>query len=103
MRSNCPSMVGSRVRDEGFYESAMQRPRHLADVGKLDAAALAGAYGYGLARYSPFVDGNKRAAYVAAELFLMPDRWKLVADDAQCVMTILAPTPVHLSGEGFAK
>lgn len=94
---------GRGVRDERLFESAMQRPRHLADDGQPDAPALAAAYGYGLARNHPFVDGNKRAAFVAMELFLVLNGWELVADDAQCVITMLAVAAGHLSEEEFTQ
>ena len=94
---------GRGVRDERLFESAMQRPRHLADYGQPDASALAAAYGYGLARNHPFVDGNKRAAFVAMELFLVLNGWELVADDAQCVITMLAVAAGHLSEEEFTQ
>ncbi len=94
---------GSGVRDEGLFESAMQRPRHLADYGKPDAAALAAAYAYGLARNHPFIDGNKRAALVAMELFLVLNGGELVADDADCVITMRALAAGHLSEEQFAE
>lgn len=94
---------GSGVRDEGLFESAMQRPRHPADYGQPDVPALAAAYGYGLARNHPFVDGNKRAAFVAMELFLVLNGWELVADDAQCVITMLAVAAGHLSEEEFTQ
>jgi len=94
---------GRGVRDERLFESAMQRPRHLADYGQPDASALAAAYGYGLARNHPFVDGNKRAAFVAMELFLVLNGWELMADDAQCVITMLAVAAGHLSEEEFTQ
>ena len=94
---------GRGVRDERLFESAMQRPRHLADDGQPDAPALAAAYGYGLARNHPFVDGNKRAAFVAMELFLVLNGWELMADDAQCVITMLAVAAGHLSEEEFTQ
>ena len=94
---------GSGVRDEGLFESAMNRPLHLAHYGDPDAAALAAAYGFGLARNHPFVDGNKRTAFVAVELFLALNGWDLVADDAQCVMTMLALAAGDLSEDEFAQ
>ena len=94
---------GSGVRDEGLFESAMQRPLQLAEYGKPDAAALAAAYGFGLARNHPFIDGNKRAAFVAVHLFLALNGWDLVADDAQCVITMLAVAAGHLREEDFAQ
>lgn len=80
----------SGVRDQGLFESAMNRPLNLVTYEAPDFAALAASYGYGLARNHPFVDGNKRTAFVAVELFLALNGWHLVANDAQCVLTMLA-------------
>ena len=79
------------VRDLGLLESALARPQHLAVYDPdADAAGLAAAYAFGIARNYPFVDGNKRTALVALELFLELNEYRLVADDADCVATILA-------------
>lgn len=78
------------VRDDGLFESAVMRPQQLAHYGSPDVADLAAAHGYGLARNHPFIDGNKRTAFVAVELFLAINGWTLVADDAACVLTMLA-------------
>jgi death-on-curing protein len=90
------------VRDMGLFESACARPRHLAAYGTPDAAALAAAYGYGLARNHPFVDGNKRTAFVAVELFLVLNGEQLQAGDVDCVMTMLAVAAGELDEAGFA-
>jgi death-on-curing protein len=78
------------VRDDGLLESAFARPRNLADYGDPDAAALAAAYAFGIARNHPFVDGNKRTAAVVAETFLMLNGFLLTATDAELVVAILA-------------
>jgi len=93
---------GVGVRDEGLMDSALARPQQLAHYGTPDAASVAAAYGYGLARNHPFVDGNKRTAFVAVELFLVLNGHDLVADDAQCVLTTLALAAGRLSEEAFA-
>jgi death-on-curing protein len=80
----------SGIRDGGLYESALARPQNLAAYGKPDAAALAAAYAFGLAKNHPFVDGNKRIALVALESFLDLNGFELVADDVQCVLIILS-------------
>ncbi len=68
----------SGVRDSGALESAMARPQNLATYGdKPDAAALAAAYAYGLARTHGFVDGNKRVAWIVARLFLADNKYRL--------------------------
>lgn len=77
------------VRDAGLLESALARPKNLAAYGEPDVAALAAAYGFGLVRNHPFVDGNKRTGMIALELFLELNGFELTADDADCVMTVL--------------
>jgi death-on-curing protein len=76
----------SRLRDAGLFLSAMARPQNLAAYGdRPDAADLAAAYAFGLARNRPFLDGNKRTAFVVMELFLSLNGWTLDADDAECI------------------
>jgi death-on-curing protein len=93
---------GTGVRDAGLLESALSRPQQLAHDGQPDVADLAASYPFGLARNHPFVDGNKRTAFVAAELFLALNRFELVADDADCVVTMLALAAGELSEAAFA-
>ncbi len=90
------------LRDEGLFESAMAHPRHLAACGEPDAADLAAAYGYGLARNHPFIDGNKRTAFVAVELFLALNGHSLSASDADCVLTMLELAAGSLDEPAFA-
>lgn len=91
------------VRDAGLFASAIARPQQRAAYGDPDAAALAAAYGLGLARNQPFVDGNKRTAFVAVELFLLLNGWRLTADDADCVMTVLSLAAGTLEEADFAQ
>ena len=90
------------TRDITLFESALARPQHLAHYGEPDAAALAASYGFGIARNHPFVDGNKRTAFVAMELFLGLNGQWLTADDADCVLAMLALASGDLSEEAFA-
>jgi death-on-curing protein len=92
----------SGVRDAGLFESALARPQHLAAYGSPDAADLTAAYGFGLARNHPFVDGNKRTAFVAVELFLALNGQRLGAADADCVLTMLALAAGELPEADFA-
>lgn len=94
---------GSGVRDQGLFESDLSRPLNLVAYGQPDVAALAAAYGFGLARNHPFVDGNKRTAFVAVELFLALNGWDLVADNGACVLTMLALAAGDLSEDDFAQ
>jgi death-on-curing protein len=91
------------VRDAGLFESALARPQNLALYEKPDAAGLAASYGFGIARNHPFIDGNKRTAFVAAELFLDLNGFELLADDADCVMTMLAVATGEMDEATFAE
>ena len=93
---------GEGLRDLGLLESALARPLNLAAYGSPDLAALAAALGYGLARNHPFVDGNKRTAFVAVETFLAPNGLDLTAGDAECVVAMLDLAAGDLPEEGFA-
>ena len=90
------------TRDITLFESALARPQNLAHYAEPDAAALAASYGFGIARNHPFVDGNKRTAFVAAELFLEINGCTLLADDAECVLTMLAVAGGQLSEDALA-
>lgn len=95
---------GTGVRDAGLLDSALGKPQQLINYGEPppDAAALAASYGYGISRNHPFIDGNKRTGYVAAELFLRLNGWRLNADDASCVVTMLAVAAGDITEEAFA-
>jgi death-on-curing protein len=88
---------GEGVRDQGELESAMARPRNRAAYGEPDAAALAAAYAFGIARNQPFVDGNKRTAAVVSEAFLVLNGHVLQASDAELVVAFLALAGGELS------
>jgi death-on-curing protein len=90
------------VRDAGALESAMTRPRNLSLYGKPDAAALAAAYAFGIARNHPFVDGNKRTAAVVGETFLVLNGHALAATDAELVVAILALAAGELAEDELA-
>ena len=91
------------TRDLGLFESALACPRNLALYGEPDAAALAAAYGCGIARNHLFVDGNKRTAFVAVELFLALNGLELTADDGACVLTMLAVAAGSMDETAFAS
>lgn len=73
------------VRDRGLLDSALARPQQLAAYGGLevDAPALAAAYAFGMARNHPFVDGNKRTAYVLCRTFLVLNGWDMLGNLAE--------------------
>ena len=93
---------GAGLRDGHLLESALAKPENLAAYGDPDVAALAAAYGYGISRNHAFIDGNKRTALVAAELFLQLNGWRLEVDDADCVLTMLAVATGDITEDAFA-
>ena len=93
----------SGVRDEGLFLSALARAENLANYGKPDFADLAASYGFGVAKNHPFLDGNKRTAFVAVELFLMLNGFALKVGDAECILTMLAVAGGDMTESDFAS
>ena len=94
---------GAGVRDANLLASALARPQQLAHYGAPDAAELAASYGFGISRNHPFVDGNKRTAFVAMELFLALKGFELMASDAECVVNMLDLAAGKLPESEFAN
>ena len=92
----------SGLRDEGLLASALARPLNLAAYGAPDLADLAASYGVGLAKNHPFVDGNKRAAFLAVGLFLAMNGQRLVATQADATLTMLGVAAGSLDEAAFA-
>jgi death-on-curing protein len=92
------------IRDEGLLASALARPQNLLAYGESPgAASLAAAYAFGIARNHPFLDGNKRTAFVVMELFLNLNGWVLEADDAECISTMQALASGDLGERGLVS
>ena len=92
----------SGLREEGLLESALAGPLNLAADGSPDVHALAAAYGVGLAKNHPFVDGNKRAAFLAVGMFLRLNGWRLTAPQADAMLTMLAVAAGQMDEAAFA-
>jgi death on curing protein len=92
----------SGLRDEGLLDSALARPVNLAAYGEPDLADLAASYGVGLAKNHAFVDGNKRAAFLAVGLFLALNGHRLVASQADATLTMLHVAAGLLDDTAFA-
>lgn len=80
------------IRDEGLLASALARPGNLLAYSKQtpDLAALASSYACGIVRSHPFVDGNKRAAYVACRTFLLLNGLDVSATNEEKYLTFLS-------------
>jgi death-on-curing protein len=92
----------SGVRDIGLLQSALARPRHRQAYAETDAAGLAAAYAFCILRNHPFIDGNKRAALVAAELFLLDNGFELVAGDPETLDAVMRLAEGAIGEEDFA-
>jgi death on curing protein len=93
---------GVGVRDEGLLLSALQRPQNKASYETPDAADLAAAYAYGIARNHPFVDGNKRTALVASRSFLLINGYQIGATKEDRLNTFLALASGDLTEDQLA-
>jgi death-on-curing protein len=78
------------IRDLGLLESALARPVNRAAYAAATAFDVAAAYAFGIIRDHPFVDGNKRVAFLAAALFLLEHGWEVAATDEAIVTEMLS-------------
>ncbi|MFL5295642.1 MAG: type II toxin-antitoxin system death-on-curing family toxin [Phenylobacterium sp.] len=79
------------LRDDGLLESALARPANRFHYeGVNDVCELVATYLVAVASNHPFADGNKRAAFLAAGLFLRLNGRRLVAEQADAVRAVLA-------------
>lgn len=78
---------GTGIRDNGLLKSALDRPKNLAVYSDLAAPELAAAYAFGLVQNHPFIDGNKRTAFVVAVTFLLLNGFNFKASEKEVVET----------------
>lgn len=90
------------IRDEGLLDSALMRPQNLALYGQPDVFDCAAAYAFGLAKNHPFIDGNKRAAFLGAGMFLRLNGHRLTATPPDATLTMLALAAGDLAEAGYA-
>lgn len=93
---------GVGMRDAGALDSALTRSRNRWEYGEDDRAALAAGYAFGIARNHPFVDGNKRTAWVAARLFLRLNGEALTYAPDEAIRIVLALAAGDLSESELA-
>jgi death-on-curing protein len=91
------------VRDLGLLESALARPVNKYAYGETDLAALAAAYGFGVAKNHPFVDGNKRAAFAAIIVFLGLNGIDFVVPPENATAMILSLAAGEVSEASLAR
>ncbi len=89
------------VRDMGLLESALARPLNLAGYGDPDIAELGATYALSITGNHPFVDGNKRAAFMAMVAFLDFNGMRFEPPDSEAVLTMLGLAAGQISSEAF--
>jgi death-on-curing protein len=91
------------VRDIGLLESALARPINKFAYGEVDLTVLAAAYGFGIARNHPFVDGNKRTALASMIVFLGLNRIDLEAPPEAATAIVLSLAAGEIAEETLAR
>jgi death-on-curing protein len=90
------------IRDEGLLDSALGRPQQLLNYGTPSLFDLAACYAHGIVKNHPFLDGNKRAGFMAAYTFLGINGFRLEAPEEQAVLHTLALAAGELDAAAFA-
>jgi death-on-curing protein len=90
------------IRDEGMLESALHRPLQREAYGEPDLCELAAAYLFGIAKNHPFVDGNKRTAFAAADLFLYFNGFSLEAEQEDIIQLVTMVAAGEIDENGAA-
>jgi death-on-curing protein len=91
------------MRDQGLLESALARPINKFAYGEHSLVALAAAYGFGIARNHPFIDGNKRTAFASVIVFLGLGGMDLDAQPEEATAAMLSLAAGELDEDGFAR
>jgi len=92
----------SGIRNREGLEAALARPRHVAAYRSTDFFDLAAAYAFGIVRNHPFLDGNKRTAFLAAYIFLGRNGIALVAEEVDATHAVMGLAGGDLSEAQFS-
>lgn len=90
------------LRDGGLLDSALGRPAQLFHYETPNLFDLAATYAHGIMKNHPFLDGNKRAGFMAAYTFLAINGLRLEAPEEEAVLQTLALAAGELGAEGFS-
>jgi death on curing protein len=91
------------IRDEGLLESALQRPVNKWEYEQAGLPELAAAYGFGVARNHPFVDGNKRVAFLSMAGFLRINGIRFAPSQTEATKVILGVAAGEIGEEGLSR
>lgn len=90
------------LRDDGMLESALNRPLQKLAYAQPDIFELAAAYLFGIVKNHPFIDGNKRTAYLAADVFLALNGWSVEAGQEDIITFVLSVASGEIDEIGAA-
>ena len=90
------------IRDPGLLDSALGRPMQLLNYGEPTLFDLAACYAHGIVKNHPFLDGNKRAGFMAAYTFLGINGFRLEAPEEQAVLHTLALAAGEIDADAFS-
>lgn len=90
------------VRDSGLLESALNRPQNRFYYESPSLFELAADYAVGIVKNHPFLDGNKRAGFMAAYTFLGMNGYRLEATEETAVLFTLGLAAGEVSAEEYA-
>ncbi|MGN6548615.1 MAG: type II toxin-antitoxin system death-on-curing family toxin [Pararhizobium sp.] len=88
------------VRDLGMLESALARPQQKNAYGNPDLCELGAAYLFGIVKNHPFIDGNKRTGFAAADIFLALHNLSLEAPQEEVVALVLGVAAGSIDEDG---
>jgi death-on-curing protein len=91
------------IREPGLLESALHRPNHLYHYGQPSLFELAAAYANGIVNNHPFLDGNKRAGFIAAAMFLELNGHSFHAPEEEVVAFTLALAAGEIDEATYAR
>ena len=91
------------VRDEGLLDSALGKPQNLFAYGQPNLFDLAASYAFGIVKNHPFIDGNKRAGFIVAVIFLELNGYRFQASEVDSALRTLALAAGEMTEGAYAE
>jgi death-on-curing protein len=91
------------IRDHGMLESALSRPINKWEYERADIVELGAAYAFGIAKNHPFVDGNKRVAFLSMAAFLRLNRVRFAPSQEAATAAMQALASGEIEETGLAR
>ncbi len=91
------------LHDEGLLESALSRPLQKMNYANAEQFEIAAAYLFGLVKNHPFIDGNKRTAFLAADVFLALNGRSTEATQEEIIAFVLGVAASEIDEAGATQ